>query len=202
MRFVATLSLVALALVPMPADAGKKQKAEELAAEQARIEAEQAAARIKPTVLVEVDFNEDGVIDVKNYYNDRSGSRVLVRKETDLNLDGRVDVMTYYSDSGDLQREVMDGDFDGLFDWTDLYEGGKRVRSEVDTDYNGSPDVFNTYVNGKVTKKERDTNSDGNVDFWETFDAEGNRVTASTDVTEAPEIDDPAGGTPNFEPPN
>lgn len=183
-----TLVALTMAVVPLSAHAGKKQKAAEMAAEQARLEAELAAARVKPTVLVEVDFNEDGIIDVKNYYTDRTGSRVLVRKETDLNLDGRVDVMTYYNESGAMEREVMDGDFDGLFDWTDLYEGGKRVRSEVDTDYNGTPDIYNTYVDGKVTKKERDTNSDGDVDFWETFDADGNRTAASTDTTDAPDL--------------
>ncbi len=186
------LAIAALALlVPAHAHAGRKKKAAEEAAARQEAEQQAALARMKPTILVEVDFDEDGVIDVKNYYAQRGGGRVLVKKETDLNLDGAVDVITEYDQDGEMSRELFDGDFDGLYDWVDTYKNGQRVKAEIDTDYNGRWDVFNTYANGKVVKKERDTDGDEVVDFWETFDADGNRTSASTDTTESAITDDP-----------
>ena len=40
-------------------------------------------------------------------------------------------------DEGTLEREEMDGDFDGHFDWVDHYQSGERVMSEQDTDNDG-----------------------------------------------------------------
>ena len=131
-----------------------------------------------------VDVNGDGERDVLNFCRERSETtRLLVRKEVDLNWDGKIDVRTWFDDDGNIEKEEMDGDFDGRPDWVDHYNGGQRVMSEIDTDYNGTPDLFKYYEKGVVRKKERATNNDGRPDFWEYLDEKGNvlRTAADTD---------------------
>jgi hypothetical protein len=131
-----------------------------------------------------IDVNGDGQRDVINYLRERSeATRLLVRKEVDLNWDGKIDVRTWFDEEGRIEKEEMDGDFDGRPDWVDHYNGGQRVMSEIDTDYNGTPDLFKYYEQGKVRKKERDTDGDGRPDFWEYLDDKGNvlRTAADTD---------------------
>ena len=130
-----------------------------------------------------IDVNGDGQPDIFNYYQPRSeGLRLLVRKEVDLNWDGRVDVRTWFDASGRIEKEEMDGDFDGRVDWVDHYQGGKRVLSEIDTDDDGVYDLFKIYEDGKVRRKERDTNGDNRVDLWEYLDENGNVVKVGQDV--------------------
>lgn len=130
-----------------------------------------------------IDLDGDAVADVSNFWRERSdGPRQLIRKESDLNRDGKIDVRTWFDSSGQIEKEEMDGDFDGRVDWTDHYQGGKRVLSEVDTDYDGAYDLFKVYEDGKVRRKERDTNGDGQLDFWEYLDEQGNVVKVGRDV--------------------
>lgn len=131
-----------------------------------------------------IDINMDGRADVFNYYRETTSDapRRLVRKETDLNMDGHIDVRSWLDDLGNLEKEELDGDFDGRVDWVDHYQSSKRVMSEIDTDYNGVFDLFKYYESGKVRRKERDTNADGKVDFWEYFDDQGNVVKTGRDV--------------------
>lgn len=130
-----------------------------------------------------IDLDGDAVADVSNYWRERSdGPRQLIRKESDLNRDGKIDVRTWFDAAGQIEKEEMDGDFDGQVDWTDHYQGGKRVLSEVDTDYDGAYDLFKVYEGGKVRRKERDTNGDGQLDFWEYLDEQGNVVKVGRDV--------------------
>jgi hypothetical protein len=138
----------------------------------------------------QIDINGDGVADVFNFFQERSeGPRQLVRKELDLNWDSRVDVRTWFDSEGAIEKEEMDGDFDGRVDWVDHYQGGVRVLSEVDADYNGKFDLYKTFEKGKVRKKERDTDGDGKVDLWEYFDTEGNVVKVGRDVDGDGEMD-------------
>jgi hypothetical protein len=135
-------------------------------------------------VLVEIDLNNDGVIDVFNYFRERSqADRLLVRKELDLNHDARIDIWSFFTDTGELSREEMDGDFDGKVDWVDHYQSNTRALTEVDTDYDGQFDMFKYYENGNISRKERDTTGNGNVDFWELFDEKGNVVKTGRDTT-------------------
>lgn len=130
-----------------------------------------------------IDINGDGGADVHNFYRERSDApRLLVRKEVDLNWDGRLDVRTWFDSAGKIEKEEMDGDFDGRVDWVDHYQGGKRVLSEIDTDYNGTFDLFKVYEGGKVRSKQRDTSGDGEVDFWEYLDDDGNVVKTGRDI--------------------
>ncbi len=141
---------------------------------------QQAAA--DGTLLVQVDVNNDGRADIYNHYRSDGTSRVLVRKEMDLNRDGRIDVWSSYTDTGVLEKEEMDGDFDGVVDWVDHYQGGRRVMSEVSTQASGRFDLFKYYENGRIRRKERDTNADGRVDFWEYFDDAGHVSKVGWDV--------------------
>lgn len=141
-------------------------------------------------ILQEIDLNDDRKPDVFNTYQPRANApRLLVRKEVDLNLDGQVDKITYYNEQAELEREEMDGDFDGHFDWTDHYQDNVRVMTEVDTDGNGKMDQFSYYesptpgATPRITRKERDTNGDTLIDIWERFDENGivNRTGRDTD---------------------
>lgn len=133
--------------------------------------------------LQKIDLNGDGGADVHNFYKERTDApRLLVRKEVDLNWDGRLDVRTWFDPAGTIEKEEMDGDFDGRVDWVDHYQGGKRVLSEVDTDYDGNFDLFKVYESGRVRSKQRDTDGDGEVDFWEYLDDNGNVVKTGRDI--------------------
>jgi len=131
----------------------------------------------------QIDINGDGKADIYNNFQPRTeGVRHLVRKEVDLNWDGQVDVRTWFDPSGKIEKEEMDGDFDGHVDWLDHYQGGMRVLSEVYTENDGHFDLFRIYEGGKVRRKERDTNGDQQVDFWEYLDENGNVVKVGQDV--------------------
>ena len=144
-------------------------------------------------VVQEVDLNEDGNPDVFNYFKPLGDDRRLVRKELDLNLDGRIDVISFFDETGKLEREDMDGDFDGKFNHVYHYQEGRRVMAEWDTDYDGKPNIFVYYenANGKMvaSRKERDTTGDGLIDYWERYDAEGNVVKIGKDIDGDGKID-------------
>lgn len=131
----------------------------------------------------QIDLNGDGDADVTNFFKDREqAARLLVRKEVDLNWDNRVDVRTWFDPTGAIEKEEMDGDFDGRVDWVDHYQGGRRVLSEVDTDNDGAFDLWKIYESGKVRRKERDSNGNGKIDFWEYLDEQGTVVKVGRDV--------------------
>jgi len=134
-------------------------------------------------LVVEVDIDGDDKPDIYNYFRTLDGDgRLLLRKEMDLNQDTRIDVWSFFTETGDLEREEMDGDFDGNIDWIDHYQGGKRVMSEIDTQNAGRFDLFKYYEQGKIRRKERDTTGDGKVDHWEYFDEAGQVVKVGWDI--------------------
>lgn len=130
-----------------------------------------------------VDMDGDGDPDIFNFYRERAdGPRLLVLKHSDLDRDGKMDVRTHFDITGRIEKEEMDGDFDGTVDWVDHYQGGKRTLSEVDTNYDGTFDLFKIYESGTVRRKERDTNFDGTIDFWEYLDDQGNVTKVGRDI--------------------
>ena len=135
-----------------------------------------------------IDLDSDGEPEIHNYFRERSeASRLLVRKELDLNRDGKVDIVSWFDETGNLEREEMDGDYDGHFDWTDHYDNGIRVMSEYDTDFDGKPNVWKYYNIGedgvaRLDRKERDSDGDGKVDVWERFNDEGEVVRTGRDT--------------------
>lgn len=174
-----------LLLLSLTACARKSTQADEQYESQVR-QSSLLSEKLNDEGLIEqrIDMNADSRPDVYNYYREGKddGPRRIVRKETDLNLDGRVDVRSWFDETGNLEKEELDGDFDGRVDWVDHYKSSKRVMCEIDTDYNGVFDLFKYYESGKVRRKERDTNADGKIDFWEYFDDEGNVVKTGKDL--------------------
>jgi hypothetical protein len=130
-------------------------------------------------VEASIDLDGDGKPEIRNFYRVRADApRLLVRKEVDMNRDGKMDVVSVFDDSGVLDREEMDSDYDGFFDWTDHYQKGDRVMSEYDSDNDGKPNVFKYFMRGedgtvRLDRKERDEDGDGKIDVWERFDATG-----------------------------
>jgi hypothetical protein len=142
-------------------------------------------------VLVEVDINTDQQPDIFNYFREREAApRVLVKKKVDLNYDGKIDVISYFNLEGLMEREEMDGDFDGRFDTADYYQDGVRVMSERDTDYDGRPNIYSYYESfedqgekrGRITHQERDTNGDGKIDYWLRFNESGDVIKTGRDT--------------------
>lgn len=134
-------------------------------------------------VEVKVDLNNDGVVEITNYYRQTTpDNRLLLRKDMDLNRDGRVDISSTFNEAGRLVQEQMDSDFDGKIDWIDEYGDGRRTVTKVDTDFNGTFDMVKYFENGVVRRKERDTNADGKVDFWEYLDERGNVIQTGQDI--------------------
>ena len=136
-----------------------------------------------------IDLDADQQPEIFNFYRERADApRLLVKKEIDLNRDGRVDVISYFDGEGRLEKEEMDGDYDGVFDWTDHYQDGYRVMSEYDTEYDGVANVWKYYVRNddgskpRLDRKERDTDGDGQVDVWERFNAEGEVIRTGRDT--------------------
>jgi hypothetical protein len=138
--------------------------------------------------LQSIDLDEDGQPDIKNYYRERSDApRLLVRKEMDLNRDGQIDVISLFDPDGNLEREELDADYDGKFDWIDHYQKGERVMSEYDTDSDGRPNVFKYYITGTdglvhLDRKERDEDGDGAIDVWEKFSQAGEVTRTARDT--------------------
>lgn len=136
----------------------------------------------------DIDLDADGAPDIKNYYRERSDApRLLVRKELDLNRDGKIDVISFFDADGNLEREEMDSDYDGAFDWTDHYQKGVRVMSEYDTDSDTKPNVFKYYIRSEdgsmhLDRKERDEDGDGKIDVWERFSLDGQVVRTGRDT--------------------
>jgi len=171
---IATLSLVGC---------GKKKPVEEIDTTSLYLRAVVEKTTADGLVLEEIDVDLDGVPDIFNYYRERTNApRLLVRKELDVNRDGRIDTTSYFTDAGELEREVMDRDFDGQVDWTDHYQNGQRVMSEFDTTANGLMNEFAYYAKGRITHKERDSTGDGLIDTWERFDANGKVVKTGRDI--------------------
>jgi hypothetical protein len=136
----------------------------------------------------DIDLDSDGAADIKNYYRERADApRLLVRKELDLNRDGKVDVLSFFDPDGNLEREEMDSDYDGQFDWIDHYQKGWRVMSEYDTDSDGKPNVFKYYIRAddgsmRLDRKERDEDGDGKIDVWERFSPTGDVIRTGRDT--------------------
>ena len=110
------------------------------------------------------------------------GKDVVVRRERDLNGVGRVDVWEYYDDAGNLEKQVVDLDFDGKADVIMYFEKGQMVRKEMAFGFDGKPREIAYYEKGKLARKEKDENGDGRIDYWEYWEnGEIDRIGIDTD---------------------
>jgi hypothetical protein len=127
-----------------------------------------AAARLPDETLIEYDLDHDGKPDVWRYTKKGpDGKEFLVRRDRDLNGDGKIDVWESYDANGNLEKQVVDLDFDGKADVVIHYEKGQIVSKEMSLGFDGKPHAWLYYEKGKLVRKERDENGDGKVDYWE-----------------------------------
>ena len=82
------------------------------------------------------DWNDDGRLDERAYYD---GAR-LDRVELDRNFDGRVDAIERYANSGPMESLQADDDFDGRMERTTEYRGREPVVTRIDADGDGEAD--------------------------------------------------------------
>jgi antitoxin component YwqK of YwqJK toxin-antitoxin module len=124
-------------------------------------------------VVLKFDVNGDNRPDIRKYVREKTDASghvedVVVRKEIDLNNDGKIDVWRYYDEKGELVKERLDLDFDGLIDCTIYYKSGVVEHKEYDTNFDGKPDLWKYYnEKGQLARVEADRNHDGKVDYWE-----------------------------------
>ena len=140
--------------------------------------------------IQKIDINGDGQVDVINHYKEREdGTQVLMYKSVDMNWDGKVDVQTWFNINGEIEKEAMDGDFDGLTEWVDHYKGNKLILSEIDSDFDGKFDLFRIYKSERLEEKRYDRDGDGKVDYWQYFDANGTLLKTGKDTDGDGEVD-------------
>ncbi len=134
-------------------------------------------------IVREHDLDHDGKPDLWRITRKMpDGKEVLVRIERDLNGDGKVDIREYYDADGNLEKQVVDLDFDGKPDIVLYFEKGQLVRKEYSFGFDGKPHAWNYYEKKQLVRKERDENGDGKVDYWEYWEnGEIDRVGFDTD---------------------
>lgn len=186
------LILSTIPLLPALALSACKKEGEVQSASSAAAAAEnrirEVPAPVEGQVIVEVDVDGDGRAEVWNVHQQHEdGSRTRVRKDTDLDRDGRADIISEFDAAGALRMERLDGDFDGVFEWVDHYQGGRRVFAEVDTNLDGTSDVFYYYATGEdpagvLERRERDTDFNGLVDLWERYGTDGALIVSARDT--------------------
>ena len=135
--------------------------------------------------MVENDPDKNGIIDQRAFYNE---AKKMIRLEVDSDQDGKVEVIQYYEDEK-LSRVERDTDLDGKTDCIDHYEKDIRQRQErldkhkkliqvtrfskdgllpvsleKDTTGTGTMNAWVTYKDGKPVEEKRDENEDGKAD--------------------------------------
>ena len=111
------------------------------------------------------DANRDGSPDIVRVM---AGGRELCRA-VDLNQDKVIDVYRYFDERGQLRRRESGFDRDTRPDEIAHYENGQLVRKELETNNDGKIDTWDYFKNGRLVNEERDSSGDGFVDQWWTF---------------------------------
>ena len=140
--------------------------------------------------MVENDPDKNGIIDQRAFYNE---AKKMIRLEVDSDQDGKVEVIQYYEDEK-LSRVERDTDLDGKMDCIDHYEKDIRQRQErldkhkkliqvtrfskdgllpvtmeKDSSGDGKFDTFYTFSKGLVATLEKDTTGTGTMNAWVTY---------------------------------
>jgi hypothetical protein len=105
-----------------------------------------------------LDWNDDGTIDHRAYYD----GRTLDRVEVDRNFDGKTDSVEHYGLDGWIRSIESDDDFDGRFESTTSYRDGQAVEWRIDYSGDGAPDHRLTLKHG-VSHTYEYLNSSGQV---------------------------------------
>jgi EF hand len=96
--------------------------------------------------LLTYDTNGDGRPDTWAYMD---GTKV-VRVEIDKNEDGVIERREYYDTSQRLEKVELSTRKDGKVTRTEFYDAGVLVRAEQDVDGNGAVDRWETYTDGHM----------------------------------------------------
>ena len=107
--------------------------------------------------LLTYDSNGNGKPDTWSHMD---GTRV-VRVEIDKNEDGVIERREYYDASQALEKVEASTRPDGKVTRTEFYDGGALARAEEDIDGNGAVDRWETYANGLVRSVAFDTEGTG-----------------------------------------
>lgn len=97
-----------------------------------------------PETTTGTDWNDDGTLDERVYYN---GS-TLDRIEADRNFDGKVDVIERYNLDGWIQSIDADEDFDGRLETKTTYDKRDPFEARIDADGDSEPDYLIHYKYG------------------------------------------------------
>lgn len=116
--------------------------------------------------LVEGDLNDDGQIDVKDFYE--KGRR---RHQEQLGPKGKVRQRADFDDQDKPLSVAQDTTTDGRLDTEWKYERGKIVTAQHDTDGDGMTDIWNAYHDGKAVSAQVDKDKDGRPDGEITIDS-------------------------------
>ncbi len=127
------------------------------------------------------DVNQDGITDMwKIYQNITDGDqtkRVFVRREIDLTFDNNINYIKFYTPQGNIEKEYLDKDSDGLIESIRYYEGNSVVKIEEFTKKPIKEDLtvdseikpFKIYYynpNGTLKKITKDKTGDGQEDYF------------------------------------
>jgi hypothetical protein len=121
-----------------------------------------------------VDKDQNGRPDIWTY-RETEDSPITVRA-LDLNQDGKQDMRTYFDSNGNITREEIDGDFDGLVDIIDYYTNNVRTESQIDTNSDKTFDVFRFYEEDILRREDLDINYDNKIDLSYNYDTDGKRI--------------------------
>lgn len=123
------------------------------------------------------DIDGDGDTDVTKVfvqYPDPTDPSVtlqrLIRKDVDVNSDGKINMRRHYNDEGNLFREEVDSDLDGLFDLVNYIDGGHLARKELLNSQTGAVVASRFYLDGELVRVEQDSDGDGKIDYWEFYE--------------------------------
>jgi antitoxin component YwqK of YwqJK toxin-antitoxin module len=140
---------------------------------------------------VEGDLDDDGKIDVKDYYE--KGRR---RRQERLGPNGQVRQRALFDEADKPLSVAQDTTTDGRLDTEWQYKRGEIVTARRDTDGDGQTDIWNAYENGQAVRIQVDKDKDGQPDDELIYDAEGNPLPGEASDTDA-ETMASAGGAPS-----
>lgn len=132
--------------------------------------------------LVDVfDVNKDGIVDMWKVHEEIKENdqikKILKRREIDLNFDGKINFIKFYTPKGNIEKEYLDKNLDGVIETIRHYENNLVVKIEnystnpIDKEFNVIKDSipFKTFYfnsNGTLKKVTEDTNKDKKDDFF------------------------------------
>jgi antitoxin component YwqK of YwqJK toxin-antitoxin module len=133
--------------------------------------------------LLEVDSNGNGIMDRFQHYDGAEMTRV----EGDLDDDGHIDIADYY-DKGRRSRQERLGP-DGQVRQRAIFDEADHPLSVAqDTTTDGHLDTEWQYERGKIVSARRDTDGDGRADLWNAYEkGQGVRVQVDRDKDGEPD---------------